>query len=291
MRYSYKIKTKDLVNHLKSPSIWAKRAAWHQISDRPIEATKGLSNELVALASDKSQSEITRISALWSLEGIRHYDKELINSLLASSEHDLRREAVRSLASFSLDASEIASALENASEDSNPMVRSQVLRTLNEVGTANAGTINLLVKACKSELGGNNMGGPYERNFERFLARQTLESYPEELKMFIASPKAKQLNPSNLLWASQALEEKERDRVFLDLWTQKGGKIDLNESTFIIVANMLSNPTIFKAVRSALEQVEKAKTHVSYTLKNLAQVQSSQLTQLLGKFSIGFFFY
>ncbi len=279
----YEIKTKDLVNHLKSPSLWAKRAAWHQISDRPIEVTKGLSNELVALASDKSQSEVTRILALWSLEGIRHYDKELINSLLASSEHDLRREAVRSLASFSLDASEIASALENASEDSNPMVRSQVLRTLNEVGTANAGTINLLVKACKPELGGNNMGGPYERNFERFLARQTLESYPEELKMFIASPKAKQLNPSNLLWASQALEEKERDRVFLDLWTQKGGKIDLNESTFIIVANMLSNPTIFKAVRSALEQVEKAKTHVSYTLKNLAQVQSSQLTQLLGK--------
>ena len=101
--------------------------------------------------------------------------------------------------------------------------------------------------------------------------------------MFIASPKAKQLNPSNILWASQALEEKERDRVFLDLWTQKDGEIDLNESTFIIVANMLSNPTIFKAVRSTLEQVEKAKTHISYTLKNLARVQSSQLTQLLVK--------
>ena len=130
----YEIKTKDLVNYLKSPSLWAKRAAWHQISDRPIEVTKSLSNDLVTLAFDKSQTEITRILALWSLEGIRHYDKELINSLLASSEHDLRREAVRSLASFSLDASEIASALENASEDSNPMVRSQVLRTLNEVG-------------------------------------------------------------------------------------------------------------------------------------------------------------
>ena len=79
----YEIKTKDLVNYLKSPSLWAKRAAWHQISDRPIEETKKLSNELLALASDKSQTEITRILALWSLEGIRHYDKNLINSLLA----------------------------------------------------------------------------------------------------------------------------------------------------------------------------------------------------------------
>ena len=250
----YEVKTKDLVNHLKSPSLWAKRAAWHQISDRPIEDTKGLSNELVTLASDKSQSEVTRILALWSLEGIHHYDKELIHILLASPKHNLRREVVRALASFSLDASEIASALENVSEDSNPMVRSQVLRTLNEVGTANAETINLLVKACKPELEGNEMGGSYERNFERFLARQTLESYPEELKKFIASPKAKQLNPTNLIWASQALEEKERERIFLNLWSQQDGGMDLNESTFIIAANMLSNPAIFKAVRSTLEQ-------------------------------------
>ena len=279
----YEVKTDDLVGYLKSPSLWAKRAVWHQISDRPIAKTKGLSTELVALTSDKSQSEITRILALWSLEGIHHYDKELISELLVSSNHELRREAVRSLASFSLKANEIASVLGTVAENSNPMVRSQVLRTLNEVGTANAETINLLVKACKPELGGNEMGGSYERNFERFLARKSLESYPEELKKFMASSEAKKLNPKNLIWASQALDQKERERVFLDLWTQQGGEIDLNESTFIIVADMLSNPTIFKAVKPAIEQESKAETHVSYTLKNLAQVQSSQLTQLLVK--------
>ena len=279
----YEVETKDLVGHLKSPSLWAKQAAWHQISDRPIEETKGLSIELIALASDESQSEMTRILALWSLEGIKHYDETLINNLLASKEDNLRREAVRSLASFSLNANAIANALKNVSEDNNPMVRSQVLRTLNEVEVANSETINLLVKACKPELEGNEMGGAYERNFERFLARKTLESYPKELKKFIASPIAKQLNPTNLIWASQALEEKERERVFLDLWTQQGGEIDLNESTFIIVANMLSNTAILNAVKPAIEQESKAKTHVSYTLKNLARVQSDQLTQLLVK--------
>jgi|TARA_B110000196_G_scaffold184597_1_gene158209 putative membrane-bound dehydrogenase-like protein len=277
----YEVKTNDLVEHLKSPSLWAKRAAWHQISDRPIEETKNLSNELLALASDKSQSETTRILALWSIEDIHYYDKNLIRTLLASPEHNLRREAVRSLASFSLNASAIASALEHVSEDSNPMVRSQVLRTLNEVGVANAETINLLVKACKPELEGNEMGGSYERNFERFLARKTLESYSDELKKFIASPQAEQLDPANLIWASQALEEKERERIFLDLWGQQGGKMSLNESTFIIAAKMLSNPAIFKAVKPTLEQEEKAETYVKYALKNLTQVQSSQLTQLL----------
>ncbi|SHF22597.1 hypothetical protein SAMN03080594_1031, partial [Arenibacter palladensis] len=60
----YEVKTSDLVGYLKSPSIWAKRAAWHQITDRPIGETGALAKELVLLASDNQQDEITRIMAL-----------------------------------------------------------------------------------------------------------------------------------------------------------------------------------------------------------------------------------
>ncbi len=66
----YEVQTNELVGHLNSPSIWAKRAAWHQISDRPLEDTRKLANDLILLASDNSQDEVTRIMALWSLEGI-----------------------------------------------------------------------------------------------------------------------------------------------------------------------------------------------------------------------------
>src|SRR5690606_7260014 len=177
----YEVKTKDLVGHLKSPSLWAKRAAWHQISDRPQSQTKSLIKDLVALAADSAQTEITRIHALWSLESLKHYDPRLVESLLKSPLNHLRREAVRSLASYSISASEAKNKLGSLLEDSNPAVRSEVVRTWSETGLVDSDMIHLLVKAAKPELPGNEMGGSYERKFERYLVRMALEKYPEEL--------------------------------------------------------------------------------------------------------------
>jgi putative membrane-bound dehydrogenase-like protein len=276
----YEVKTGELVNYLKSPSLWAKRAAWHQISDRPLEETQKLANDLQNLAGDSSQNEVTRILALWSLEGLGHYDKELMATLLSSPEDNLRREAVRSLASFSLDVEEIAGALDELSEDGNVMVRAQVLRTLDDINIANHETIELLVKACKPELEGNAMGGAYQRNFERFLARKALESYPKELLEFLSSPSVDRYNTSSLIWASQALPRQSRERVFLDLW-RKANYTELDQPTFIIVAQMLDNTSILNAVKPVLQNIDKAQTHISLALKNLAQVQSENLTKLL----------
>jgi len=276
----YEVKTSELVSYLKSPSIWAKRAAWHQISDRPIEETRELAQDLILLASDNAQDEITRILALWSLEGIKHYDQTLIKALLATRSDNLRREAVRSLQSFSLRGDALAPLLSKPSTDSNPMIRSQVLRTLEAVKTANAETIALLVAACKEPLEGNDMGGPYERSFERYLARKALENYPKELLDFIRSPKARQYDISNLIWASQALPKKEREQVFVDLW-KKTKKKDLDEVTFVVVAGMLENRNVLNVVLPILENEDKAAEHVSITLKNLAMVQSPALTKAL----------
>ncbi len=44
-------------------------------------------------------------------------------------------------------------------EDSNSLIRSQVLRTLSEIGNAVPETIEILLLACKPELKGNQMGG------------------------------------------------------------------------------------------------------------------------------------
>src|SRR5690606_4690712 len=101
------------------------------------------------------------------------------------------------LTSFSLSADELADILDEFIEDSSPMVRSQVIRTLDEVGIANSRTIELLVRACKPELGGNNMGGAYERKLERYLARKTLENYPKQLYAFITSSEANKIPETN----------------------------------------------------------------------------------------------
>jgi putative heme-binding domain-containing protein len=276
----YEVKTRELVAYLKSPSIWAKRAAWHQISDRPIEETSRIAEDLIALASDNAQDEITRILALWSLEGIKQYDQDLMITLLNSQADNLRREAVRALQSFSISPTMLASLLKKPSTDSNPMVRSQVLRTLEAVNVGNAETIGLLVGACKPPLEGNAMGGAYERNFERFLARKALENYPKELFNFIQSPVAATYETTNLIWASQALPKEEREQVFIDLWKKNNIK-DLDEVTFVLVAEMLDNRDVLKLVSPILTDEDKAMENVSLTLKNLARVQSDELTKAL----------
>lgn len=276
----YEAPTRDLLEYLKSPSIWAKRAAWHQISDRPKEETSVLAKDLMAIAKNKSQDEQTSIIALWSLEGMRHYDEEVIEYLLSSQKSNLRREAVRSLSSFSLEASKIAKFLEPALTD-NAMVRSQVLRTLEEVGVANSATIGLLVSACKPELEGDSLGGAYERKFERYLARKALESYPEELQKFLSSPQSNRYDGQALIWTSQALPSKEdREKFFLKLWKKEPAS-SLDESTFVIISKMLTNPKVYKATKSIIASVELAEKNITYALRNQNQVQSPELKKLL----------
>jgi hypothetical protein len=176
-----KVPTAELVSYLRSASLWEKRAAWHQITDRPRPQTQPLAGQLVALTADAAQDEVTRIHALWSLEGIQVYNAVLMASLVQSPLPDLQREAIRSLTSFSLPLTELTSQLRGLVEHPNPMIRAQVLRTLAEAGDANREAIEILVRASRPELPGNALGGAYERKFERFLARKALEQYPQEL--------------------------------------------------------------------------------------------------------------
>jgi putative heme-binding domain-containing protein len=274
----YQAKSEVLATHLSAHSIWEKRSALHQITERKL---KQLAPALVELAGDEAATEVTRIHALWALEGIGHYDAELMNRLLVGKWSDLRREAVRSLANLAPDPDVFNKALALRIEDPNPMVRSQVLRTIAERGEANADTIHILVSACKPEITGDTLGGPYERKFERFLARMALEKFPAQLSEYLQGPLVKKQSGANMLWASQALPIEQRNKAFLNIWAGRDHKAQLDESTFVMFAGMLDHPEIAKEVGPVLENAEYAPTYVAYALKNQAETQSAQLSAIL----------
>lgn len=274
------VKPKDLVKHLTAPTLWAKRAAWHQITDRPAKETKKLIPALIKLANDPSIDETSRVMALWSLEGLNHYDHELMSTLLKSNKDNLRREAVRSLASFSLSAEEAGTSLKNLIEDPNPMIRSQVLRTLSAIGKADATTIDILVSASKPELPGNALGGPYERKFERYLALKALEQYPTELNDYINSSKSALQPTSNLLWAIQALPNAQMEATFLKLWASTK-TTELDEPTFIWVSKMLKNPKVYALMNPLIGNPKNAAKYINLSLKTQQQTQSTELSSML----------
>lgn len=273
----YQVKTDQLISHLKSPSLWEKRAAWHQISDRQ---AKHLAPALIELAADKQQDTVTRIHALWSLEGIKHFNQDLIVQLLQETDGNLRRETVRSLASFKPNTSNVATLLKSHIHDNDVMVRSQVIRTLNELGQADQNTIDILISACRPELPGNSMGGGYERSFERYLARMTLEKYPKELSEYLNTTVATKQPISHILWAIQALPAQEKEAKFLNIWNKANVK-QLDKSTFIAVTQMLKNPAVYEALLPTFEHPNQEKHLVTLAIQNQGQVQSPELSRIL----------
>lgn len=275
----YKVKTQDLVNHLKSPIIWEKRAAWHQIADRPISQTKPLAKPLLKLVDDASQPSSTRIHALWSLEAIGAFNEPSMRALLADKDFNIRREALRSLQSFQLELAVFIDLVSPAVEDSTPQVRAQLLRTIATREKANAALIELLVRSCRPELPGNAMGGSYERHFERYLARVALEGFASELAAFLNSPTAKKHDAEHISWASQSLKAKTQENLQFLLTSVKGR--DIKESDFIAIAEMASEKSFANQLRPIFQQPENAANFVKWARAHQAQVFSDGLSALM----------
>lgn len=276
----YAMKTGHLVDYLSSPSLWAKRSAWHQIADRPASETKKLAKSLVKVAGNASMDEITRIHALWSLESIGFYDEKLMVSLIHDPMDNLRRESIRSLVSFNLKPAQVSQKLKDLIEDENAMVRSQVIRTLTEMNGADPGTVEILLRASKPELPGNAMGGSYERRFERFLARKALEQYRDDLQSFLNSPAVDAIPVENQLWGIQALDQEQKEVHFLKLWP-RSGITKLDESNFISIAGMLENKAVYDLVKPVLQNPDYASEYINYSLNNQSLVQSDLLSGIL----------
>jgi len=274
----YEVDSARLVEHLLAPSIWEQRAAWHQIVDR--QALE-LAPALKQLVVDSSINVTSRIHALWALEGIKHYDENVMMALLSSSDDELRREAVRALAGMPMSVEQLVKHLRPLRDDPNVMVQSQLIRTLREFGRANNDVIDLLVHFGKDDIDGVELGGSYERKFERFLVRMALEQYTDELTIYLASAAPQDQPANNLLWAVQAFSEPSlRQEWFLRLWPQLGDAF-LDKANFIVIADASLNDDVADMIRPSFENTANALKLATYAQETYTQTQSEQMSYLL----------
>ncbi len=120
-----KIPTAELPSRLGADSTWQMRAAWHQIGQR--QATE-LIPALEEIVVDTDAATDMRIHALWSLEDLGHFDKELWAPLISSTSTDLRREAVRALSSLRVPEETAFALLQPLADEPEWTVRYEVLR-------------------------------------------------------------------------------------------------------------------------------------------------------------------
>ena len=175
--------TADLVKHLQADSTWEMRAAWHQIGERQ---ARELIPQLVALLRNPATPRDVRLAALWSLEGVRHYDRALWRDLIASDDADLRREVVRALGTAQPPLSEVFALVEPLASEPESRVRSEVLRVVRDHPEPLTPAQWTWLQSWKNPPQTNRtvqgwegpylaLGGPYEKAFQNLLLQMVQE--------------------------------------------------------------------------------------------------------------------
>lgn len=125
----------QLVEKLANPNIWWRKNAQRLLIDRKSEKAIPA---LEAMATNK-KSELGRLHALWTLEGLGQLKTPYILQALKDAEPGVRENALR-LAELHLDKDpELATALQSFPIDANAKVRFQLLATLGYINTPQAG--------------------------------------------------------------------------------------------------------------------------------------------------------
>ena len=272
-----KAPTARLIKHLTGETRWEKRAAWHQIADR--KATDLIPDLKKLLLNPKASIE-TKVHAIWAFESLGTFDQELLQTLLQHPNVYIRREAIRSLASFQLEPAQLAALLTPLVDDPHHAIRAQVIRTIEESDVSNHALIGILVESCRPSLIGNNLGGPFERSFERYLARRTLEKYQESFESFLASSDVDKYSAGKMLTAIQALPPQQGATEFVKLW-QATNNDSLDKETFVSICSMLSNQQVFDAVEPVFKKSSNFKSLLTLAVETRDRVTSPKLSQLL----------
>ncbi len=208
-----KTSTEDLLLYLESPSQWAQRGAMEQLIQRN---AKDLRDTLLTLATDENKDASTHINALWVCEGLGLFDEPTWAKLLASPDRDERREAARSLGSFSLTGEVLAGLFAPLRGEPDSDVRAAIIQTLATVKQPSPALLESLVHFFAPSLPPDaGKVQAYQREFERYLVRAALENHGPALAEFIGSKEARALPPEHRLAATLALPGESAPYAFI----------------------------------------------------------------------------
>ena len=274
---------KDLLKHLQAEILWEKRSAWTEIVDR---RAKELTPDLIKLASNPSLDTASRIHALWSLEGLGEYNLNLLQAMVADSDPDIKREALRSLETFKPSLDDILSLTKPLINSSHYMVKEQVLRTLGAQEKTNNEILKMLIASAnpQTEAGKDDthsFGDSYEPNFQSFLALLALEKHPSELQLFLQSAEAKKLPQGNINEATKTLPKDSRGSMIVA--SIINGTAQLDGKTLAAIAPSMSSPQILEPLQEQINTKKFLETALTAQANLVSSDLHTALTPILKK--------
>ncbi len=311
-----KMSTEELVASLGKEPVGSAHLAWQTLADRKDIESKQAPHEI-------EFSEAKLIQALWAnVErrdpnpnsrapelGANSYPGIAKDGLSSESPH-LRRLGAAILGNSALNAmerasplipSKSASFLSRVTDDINPEVRAEAIRSLGRLIQASAGTeklssaseitISSLLAFAKPSLTNGptiqSSRGPkqipvreaYDREFERFLVRMFLERHPEVVAKFLDTDAAAKLPVEARVLASLALEPKASASRVAKLLPQLDRAP--NDEELLRLAQFPAEPGVGEALQALLTNEKSRAAVAEKLLAQRTKLDAKQIAPLL----------
>ena len=293
-----KLPEAQLVNFLGGDSIWQSHTAWQQIIHRDELKDRGgpgLRPELSAFVADSKASPAKRIQSLYALEGIQPTDANLLRPLLSDPSRNVRREAVRLFAK--LGSAEALPVMEKMVGDPDPDVRAEVIRSIAPWAANEPRALALLVRMGHEPLEhpqarNTQTGKPmkvreaYDRDFERYLIRSTLEKHPRATEQFLAQ-KGASLEVEARLLASLALEPRASASYVAKLLPQLTRPA--GEEELLRLAQFPAEPGVGDALKAVLQNPATRTSAAESLLRGRTRLDTTKLTPLMADAALALF--
>lgn len=281
---------RELLAFLQSDSTWQMRAAWHQIVDRKLVA---LVPELIALAENSTAQVPARIHALWCLEDLKSLQVRTIRAFLKETNRNYRREALRALKSLvysPLSPDAVLALIGPFASDEDPEVRAEVIRVAALLCKTDQRAMALLGRMAKPALDGPvgknpNNGRPmllreaYDREFERYLIRSTLERIPEPTLAFLGSVAGKEMPIESRLLFTLALPKEESSPRTASLLPDLNRPP--NEEELLRVVESIDAPSSMETIKSLLGKRDSRIPTLEALLKVRSRTDATKLGVVL----------
>lgn len=282
-----KLKDPELLVYLGAENLWRAHTAWQQVVDRNAVA---LTPQLEAILRNIANPASARIQSLWALEGLHRLKVNTIRELFSDPNRNIRREALRALGAEIASASEFFDLATPLSDDSDPEVRAELIRSTTRFLGKNEHALELLVAMVKPSLdlpiARNTQNGKpmkvreaYDRDFERYLIRAALEKFPDLVSRFL--DKAGTLPIESRLLAALALEPK-RSAALIGGYLGKLERLP-NDEELLRVAEHLDAPGAGDALKTLLQNGNTRAFTSEALLRGRTRFDTARLKPLLAE--------
>ena len=279
------MKSTDLLAYLGADNLWQAHTAWQQIVDHNAVS---LSARLEAIARNIANPAANRIQALWALEGLQRLKLSMINEMFTDPNRNVRREALRALGGSALSASEFIAAVWHLTDDPDPEVRAQLIRSTSRFLGKDERALQLLMTMARPALdlpiARNTQNGKpmkvreaYDREFERYLVRAALEKFPVLVEKFLA--KSDSLPLESRMLAALALEPK-KSAALVGRYLSKLDRLP-NDEELLRVAEHLDQPGAGEALKTLLQSDNGRVFTAEAVLRGRTRFDTTRLKPLL----------